>query len=220
MRHARRRRAASRVALCRRSHVPPSTTQSSWLNLAIAIAAHSRARDMFARPARRVARRAFDASTHTAPASTRAAHTARMGQSEILSQQRPLQTPSGDLREAERRGRNFFRRICRAIPDVMENYQLKEITTQEHLRRSLGELVRANMGEVTRYPPEARAGVLDQALMRAEEEYVAVVSHHFQRHHLITNFVNSACKESKDGSKDAQSSFLKDFLSGGVRELN
>jgi NADH dehydrogenase (ubiquinone) 1 alpha subcomplex subunit 6 len=102
----------------------------------------------------------------------------------------------------------------------MENYQLKEITTQEHLRRSLGELVRANMGEVTRYPPEARAGVLDQALMRAEEEYVAVVSHHFQRHHLITNFVNSACKESKDGSKDAQSSFLKDFLSGGVRELN
>jgi NADH dehydrogenase (ubiquinone) 1 alpha subcomplex subunit 6 len=246
MRHESRRGVASGVAVCHRARAVVRTkfpfrntfqkyidkiytpyglcvrTQYLFRNLAIARAAlssHTRARDMFTRPARRVAPRAFAASTRALHAS-RAAHTAPMGQSEILSQPRPLQTPSRDIREAERRGRDFFRRICRAIPQVMEDYQLKEITTQDHLRRSIGELLRANMGEVARHPAEVRPGVLDQALMRAEEEYIAVVSHHFQRHHLITNFVNSACRESKDGSKAAQSSFLKDFLGGGVRELN
>jgi len=128
-----------------------------------------------------------------------------------------MQTPSATTVEAQKRARMFYRKLCRAIPQVMSAYQLREITSGGKLRARLGELVRE--GGRALEERAASAGAYDHALIRAEEEYVAIVSHHYQRHHLITKFVNSGCREARDERDEARSAFLKDFLSGGVREL-
>jgi NADH dehydrogenase (ubiquinone) 1 alpha subcomplex subunit 6 len=143
------------------------------------------------------------------------------GQSETLSYARPVASPSVDYAEAQRRGRNFYRDICRELPWIMDNYSLREVTTETRLRRAVKDLLRANMANIERYPEERRAAVLDVALMRAREELIAVEAHHFQRHHLITNFVNSsAVKANVDGKDQAKSAFLRDFLATQRTELN
>ena len=143
------------------------------------------------------------------------------GQSETLSYARPVASPSKDYAEAQRRGRDFYRDICREIPWIMDNYSLREVTTETRLRRAVKDLLRANMANIERYPEEKRAGVLDVALLRAREELVAVEAHHYQRHHLITNFVNaSAVKANADGKDEGKSAFLRDFLATQRTELN
>jgi len=103
----------------------------------------------------------------------------------------------------------------------MDNYSLREVTTETRLRRAVKDLLRANMVNIERYPEERRAAVLDVALMRAREELIAVEAHHYQRHHLITNFVNSsAVKANVDGKDQAKSAFLRDFLATQRTELN
>ena len=103
----------------------------------------------------------------------------------------------------------------------MDNYSLREVTTETRLRRAVKDLFRANMANIERYPEDKRAGVLDVALLRAREELVAVEAHHYQRHHLITNFVNaSAVKANADGKDAGKSAFLRDFLATQRTELN
>lgn len=105
----------------------------------------------------------------------------------------------------------------------MDNYSLREVTTETRLRRAVKDLLRANMANIERYPEEKRAGVLDVALLRAREELVAVEAHHYQRHHLITNFVNSSAVKANaaaDGKDRGKSAFLRDFLATQSTELN
>lgn len=142
------------------------------------------------------------------------------GQSETLSYARPVASPSKDYAEAQRRGRDFYRDICREIPWIMDNYSLREVTTETRLRRAVKDLLRANMANIERYPEEKRAGVLDVALLRAREELIAVEAHHYQRHHLITNFVNSSAVKANDGKDRGKSAFLRDFLATQRTELN
>jgi len=67
------------------------------------------------------------------------------------------------------------------------------------------------------------AGALDQALMRGREELIALEAHHYNRHHLITNFVNARCVETtgkERATTTTKSAFVKDFLSNGRREMH
>ena len=164
--------------------------------------------------------RAIIASTCRRAYAAASSTIAPRGQSETLSYARPVASPSKDYAEAQRRGRDFYRDICREIPWIMDNYSLREVTTETRLRRAVKDLLRANMANIERYPEEKRAGVLDVALLRAREELIAVEAHHYQRHHLITNFVNSSAVKANDGKDRGKSAFLRDFLATQRTELN
>lgn len=166
-----------------------------------------------ANPASAVPRRAF------------AATDARVGSSEILSTPRPsAERPSVDADEALDRGRRFYRDCCREIPWVMENYALEEVTTTREIRAALKAMIRERGEEIKqRLPMSEWAGALDQALMRGREELIALEAHHYNRHHLITNFVNARCVETtgkERATTTTKSAFVKDFLSNGRREMH
>lgn len=132
---------------------------------------------------------------------------------------RPAQTRSTSYAEALKRGRDLYRDACREIPWVMENYALGEVTSAGKIRASLKELMKANARAIeAAHAPERRAAALDNALMRGREELVALEAHHYQRHHLITQFVNPRCADASGGGA-ARSAFVEDFLSGGRTRL-
>lgn len=141
--------------------------------------------------------------------------------SEALSAARPTETPSASYAEAQKRGRGFYRAVCREVPWVLDNYALREVTTETHVRRVLKDLMRAHAEKIDGASNDdaVRAGLLDRALMRGREELVALEAHHFQRHHMITQFVNAKCVDAVRG-RDGESAFLSEFLSGGRKELN
>jgi NADH dehydrogenase (ubiquinone) 1 alpha subcomplex subunit 6 len=141
--------------------------------------------------------------------------------SEALSAARPTETPSASYAEAQKRGRGFYRAVCREVPWVLDNYALREVTTETHVRRVLKDLMRAHAEKIDGASNDdaVRAGLLDRALMRGREEMVALEAHHFQRHHMITQFVNAKCVDAVRG-RDGESAFLSEFLSGGRKELN
>ena len=150
---------------------------------------------------------------------------ARVGSSEILSTPRPsAERPSVDADEALDRGRRFYRDCCREIPWVMENYALEEVTTTREVRAALKAMIRERGEEIKqRLPMSEWAGALDQALMRGREELIALEAHHYNRHHLITNFVNARCVEAtgkERATTTTKSAFVKDFLSNGRREMH
>ena len=141
--------------------------------------------------------------------------------SEALSAARPTETPSASYAEAQKRGRGFYRAVCREVPWVLDNYALREVATETHVRRVLKDLMRAHAEKIDGASNDdaVRAGLLDRALMRGREEMVALEAHHFQRHHMITQFVNAKCVDAVRG-RDGESVFLSEFLSGGRKELN
>ena len=141
--------------------------------------------------------------------------------SEALSAARPTETPSASYAEAQRRGRGLYRAACREVPWVLDNYALREVTTETRVRRVLKDLMRAHAEKIDGASNDdaVRAGLLDRALMRGREELVALEAHHFQRHHMITQFVNAKCVDAVRG-RDGESAFLSEFLSGGREELN
>ena len=141
--------------------------------------------------------------------------------SEALSAARPTETPSASYAEAQKRGRGFYRAVCREVPWVLDNYALREVATETHVRRVLKDLMRAHAEKIDGASNDdaVRAGLLDRALMRGREELVALEAHHFQRHHMITQFVNAKCVDAVRG-RDGESAFLSEFLSGGRKELN
>jgi len=162
--------------------------------------------------------RAFTVSTLT---QTRGAH----GPSEILSTPRPsLDAPSSTIDEALTRGRQLYRDACREIPWVMTNYALEEVTTSKDIRRTLKAMIRAKGEDIMRVlPNEEWAGALDQAVMRGREELIALEAHHYQRHHVITTFVNARCVDaaaSEGNAGTTKSAFVKSFLSDGRREMH
>jgi NADH dehydrogenase (ubiquinone) 1 alpha subcomplex subunit 6 len=138
--------------------------------------------------------------------------------SALWSSPRPVDTPSRDYDEALRRGRALYRDVCREIPWVMDNYSMNEVTTATKLRRAVKDVMRAKIEELEmKTRPENRANALDIALWRAREELIALEAHHYQRHHLITRFVNP---RAVNASKAKRSAFVDDFLSGGRIELH
>ena len=141
--------------------------------------------------------------------------------SEALSAARPTETPSASYAEAQKRGRGFYRAVCREVPWVLDNYALREVATETRVRRVLKDLMRAHAEKIDGASNDdaVRAGLLDRALMRGREELVALEAHHFQRHHMITQFVNAKCVDAVRG-RDGESAFLSEFLSGGRKELN
>jgi len=106
----------------------------------------------------------------------------------------------------------------------MENYALEEVTTTREIRAALKAMIRERGEEIKqRLPMSEWAGALDQALMRGREELIALEAHHYNRHHLITNFVNARCVETtgkERATTTTKSAFVKDFLSNGRREMH
>ena len=132
---------------------------------------------------------------------------------------RPAHARSTTYAEALKRGRDLYRDACREIPWVMENYALSEVTSARKIRATLKEVMKANARTIeATHAPETRAAAMDNALMRAREELVALEAHHYQRHHLITQFVNPRCAEAS-GAGAARSAFVENFLSGGLTRL-
>ena len=68
--------------------------------------------------------------------------------SEALSAARPTETPSASYAEAQKRGRGFYRAVCREVPWVLDNYALREVTTETHVRRVLKDLMRAHAEKI------------------------------------------------------------------------
>ena len=147
----------------------------------------------------------------------------RAGPSDILSTPRPsLETPSATIDEALTRGRRLYRDACREIPWVLTNYALEEVTTTRDVRRALKAMIREKGDDIMRaLPNDEWAGALDQAVMRGREELIALEAHHYQRHHLITTFVNARCVDATTSNGNAgKSAFVKSFLSDGRREMH
>ena len=191
------------------THTHTHTRMSPTASRALRATRHLESSSSASMPMIRIARAAFA----TEPTTTRA-----HGQSEVLSYARPMPRASASYEEAQKRGREFFREICRELPRVMEQYQLKEVARLRDVRSAVKRLVRENGAALEeRTPVEFRAAALDQALMRGREELVAIEAHHFQRHHLITLFVNQSAVSargtaSERAKQEARSAFVRDFL--------
>jgi|TARA_B110000977_G_scaffold22952_1_gene27614 NADH dehydrogenase (ubiquinone) 1 alpha subcomplex subunit 6 len=88
----------------------------------------------------------------------------------------------------------------------MRTYWLEEVTTTARLRSRLA-------NEFRRATTDNPA-VIDIMLFKATQEMVTVMAHHFQRHHMISKFIEPESNAIVKNTEKPQSTFLTSFLSG------
>ncbi|ONK63647.1 uncharacterized protein A4U43_C07F17430 [Asparagus officinalis] len=108
--------------------------------------------------------------------------------------------------EARKRTFEFFKTACRALPSVMDIYNLHDVVTISELRSSISSQIRKN-AHVT------NPKVIDMLLFKGMEELTNIVDHAKQRHHIIGQYVVGREGLVKDMDKKDQGSsdFLKKF---------
>ncbi|GFS30165.1 LYR family of Fe/S cluster biogenesis protein [Actinidia rufa] len=116
---------------------------------------------------------------------------------------------SASLEEARSRVFDFFRSACRAIPTIMDMYNLQDVVSPSELRSSIASQIRHN-SHIT------NPKVIDMLLFKGMEELGNIVEHAKQRHHIIGQYVVGRGGLVQDlGTKDQGSSnFLKNFYGG------
>ncbi|XP_037480465.1 NADH dehydrogenase [ubiquinone] 1 alpha subcomplex subunit 6-like [Triticum dicoccoides] len=144
---------------------------------------------------------------------------------------------SASMAEARHRVFDFFRDACRAIPSIMEIYNLDDVVTPAQLRASISQQIRKNQGSFLYhcngttmpgkhfYLPQsdctsllicsdlrANKQVIDMLLFNGMEELNNITEHAKQRHHIIGQYVVGHKGLVQDLEKDQGSSeFLKKF---------
>ncbi|XP_020581076.1 NADH dehydrogenase [ubiquinone] 1 alpha subcomplex subunit 6-like [Phalaenopsis equestris] len=113
---------------------------------------------------------------------------------------------SKTLEEVRSKTFDFFRKVCRSLPTVMNIYNLDDVVTISHLRSTISAEIRKN-ANVT------NPMVIDMLLFKAMEELTNIVDHAKQRHHIIGQYVvGRDCLVKDLGTKDqGASDFLKRF---------
>ena len=111
---------------------------------------------------------------------------------------------SANVEEARKRTFDFFRMACRALPSVMEIYNLHDVVTISQLRSTISSMIRKN-AQIT------NPKVIDMLLFKGMEELTNIVDHAKQRHHILGQYVLG--REVKDAGKkdEGTSDFLKKF---------
>jgi len=91
------------------------------------------------------------------------------------------------------------------IPAIMLEYNLDEVTTKAALRTQLANKWRVQVGS----EPQD----VDMLLFKGNEELTTVMSHHYNRHHLISKYVQpESNKRDAKISSHTRSKFVNDFL--------
>ncbi|KAJ6807873.1 NADH dehydrogenase [ubiquinone] 1 alpha subcomplex subunit 6 [Iris pallida] len=113
---------------------------------------------------------------------------------------------SASMEEARKRTFEFFKEACRALPSVMEIYNLHDVATISQLRSTISQEIRKNAHI-------SNPKVIDMLLFKGMEELTNIVDHAKQRHHIIGQYVVGREGLVQDlGKKDEGSSdFLKKF---------
>jgi len=133
----------------------------------------------------------------------------KMSQGAILSTPLPsAPVATTSLPEAQFRAKAFFREICREMPWIMKTYNLSEVTTIVNIRSQLAEKFREVQTQEYK--------VVDLLIFKAQAELTNILGHHFQRHHLITKYVdqNYAVNVLQKGPR--KSAFLNAFYKGEI----
>ncbi|EMS64945.1 hypothetical protein CFC21_015813 [Triticum aestivum] len=123
---------------------------------------------------------------------------------------------SASMAEARHRVFDFFRDACRAIPSIMEIYNLDDVVTPAQLRASISQQIRKNQGVsdpkfVVIFNIHL-SSVIDMLLFNGMEELNNITEHAKQRHHIIGQYVVGHKGLVQDLEKDQGSSeFLKKF---------
>merc|ERR1739848_30549 len=78
--------------------------------------------------------------------------------------------------------RQFYRKLCKDLPTIMEMYKLDELTSIGTLRNTLKELFYQNK----KYTDPNMINVM---VHKANEELQLILRMHKQRHHVITKYV-------------------------------
>eukprot|EP00252_Welwitschia_mirabilis_P006283 TRINITY_DN1712_c0_g1_i2.p1 TRINITY_DN1712_c0_g1~~TRINITY_DN1712_c0_g1_i2.p1 ORF type:complete len:137 (+),score=6.61 TRINITY_DN1712_c0_g1_i2:138-548(+) len=114
---------------------------------------------------------------------------------------------SKTLEEARKNTLAFFRRACRAVPYVMDIYNLHDLITTVQLRSTVNSLFRKN-SNVTN--PQ----VIDMLIFKGTEELNNIIDQSKQRHHIIGQYVvgqEGLTPTSVGASNRLASEFLRKF---------
>jgi len=113
---------------------------------------------------------------------------------------------SVSMGEARHRVFDFFRQACRAIPSIMEIYNLDDVVTPAQLRSSISQQIRKNQGV-------SDPKVIDMLLFNGMEELNNITEHAKQRHHIIGQYVvgHKGLVQDLDSKDQGSSEFLKKF---------
>ncbi|CAM6113763.1 unnamed protein product [Calypogeia fissa] len=99
-----------------------------------------------------------------------------------IAPSRVTASSSASLEEARRRALDLFHETCRALPAIMEMYNLDEVISRTHLRSLIASQFRKH-AEVT------NPKVVDMLVFKGKEELQNCIDHAKQRHHLISTYV-------------------------------
>ncbi|XP_021762403.1 NADH dehydrogenase [ubiquinone] 1 alpha subcomplex subunit 6-like [Chenopodium quinoa] len=113
---------------------------------------------------------------------------------------------SANLEEARKRVFDFFKLACRALPTVMDIYNLDDVATISQLRSTIASQIRKNSH--VRDPK-----VIDMLIFKGMEELENIVEHSKQRHHMIGQYVvgHHGLVQELGTKEQGFSPFLKNF---------
>eukprot|EP00249_Psilotum_nudum_P006613 c19931_g1_i1 orf=249-668(+) len=115
---------------------------------------------------------------------------------------------SATLQQAKDCALELLREACRALPTIMEIYNLHEVITLSHLRSKV-------VSEFRKHAGVTNAKVVDMLVFKGREELANCVGHAKQRHHLLSQYIvgkDGLVQPSKLGIIDhGESEFLKKF---------
>ncbi|KAL3697170.1 hypothetical protein R1sor_011246 [Riccia sorocarpa] len=121
--------------------------------------------------------------------------------------------PSASMEEAKHRVLDFFREACRALPVLMDTYNLDEVITQSELRSQIAAAFR-------KHSAVTNPKVVDMLVFKGKEELQDCLDHSKQRHHLISTYVvgtEGQISLKKLGTVDhGESHFLKNFYQSNL----
>ncbi|BBN02932.1 NADH dehydrogenase (ubiquinone) 1 alpha subcomplex subunit 6 [Marchantia polymorpha subsp. ruderalis] len=120
---------------------------------------------------------------------------------------------SASMEEARHRTLEFFREACRALPQLMDRYNLDEVITQSQLRSKIA-------AQFRKHAAVTNPKIVDMLVFKGKEELQYCLDHAKQRHHLISTYVVGSEGQvalKKLGTVDhGESKFLKNFYQSNL----
>ncbi|XP_050233726.1 NADH dehydrogenase [ubiquinone] 1 alpha subcomplex subunit 6 [Mercurialis annua] len=113
---------------------------------------------------------------------------------------------SASLAEARGKVFDFFRSACRAIPSIMDIYNLQDVVTKPQIRSTIA-------SEIRKHSNLSNPKVIDMLIFKGTEELNNILEHAKQRHHLIGQYVvgQHGLTQDVDTKDQGMSEFLKNF---------
>lgn len=132
-----------------------------------------------------------------------------------IAQSRVTRVSSASVEEARHRALELFRETCKALPTIMEVYNLDEVISRPQLRSKIG-------AEFRKHAEVTNPKVIDMLVFKGKEELDNCTDHSKQRHHLISTYVvgsSGMVSLKKLGVADhGESQFLKNFYQSNLSQ--